>query len=100
MTFQALKDYSIYIPYSMVQYFIKFYISLNESLSPDAYSCKCVFKDKRLHDHVFLHSDTFYGQRLLSLKNNGKVHLHLIVQYEKNTDFFGSNTGKYWTVTW
>jgi len=50
-----------------------------------------VFKDKRLHDHVFFHSDTFYGQRLLSLKNNGKVHLHLIIQYEKNTDFFRSN---------
>jgi len=48
----------------------------------------------------FIHLDTFYGQRLLSLKNNGKVHLHLIVQYEKNSDFFGSNTGKYWTVTW
>jgi len=42
-----------------------------------------VFKDKRLHDHMFFHSDTFYGQRLLSLKNNGKVHLHLIIQYEK-----------------
>jgi len=79
---EPLKDYSIYIPYCTVQYFIKFYISLNESLSPDAYSCKCVFKDKRLHDHVFLHSDTFYGQRLLSLKNNGKVHLHPIIQYK------------------
>ena len=37
---------------------------------------------------VFFHSDTFYGQRLLSLKNNSKVHLHLIFQYEKRTDFF------------
>jgi len=36
MTFQALKDYSIYIRYCTVQYFIKFYISLDESLSPDA----------------------------------------------------------------
>ena len=71
MTFQALTDYSMYIPYCTVQYFIlfyKFYISLNESLSPDAYSCKCVFKDKRLHDHVFsfgyfLRSTTFIVEK-------------------------------------
>jgi len=36
---------------------------------------------------VFFHSDTVYGQRLLSLKNNGKVHLHLIIQYEKIRTF-------------
>jgi len=36
---------------------------------------------------LFFHSDTFYGQRRLSLKNNGKVHLHLIVQYEKIQSF-------------
>jgi len=40
-----------------------------------------------LLDVVFFHSDTFYGQRLLSLKNNGKVHLHLIVQNEKIRTF-------------
>ena len=38
---------------------------------------------------MFFHSDTFYSQRLLSMKNNGKVHLHLIVQYEKIRTFFG-----------
>jgi len=74
MTFQAFKDYSIYIPYCTVQY----YISLTQYLT------LCFFS----------HSDTFYGQRLLSLKNNGKVHLHLIIQYENNTDIFGSNTEK------
>jgi len=78
MTFQAFKDFSIYIPYLRSNKRFTFL----------------------LLDVVFFHSDTFYGQRLLSLKNNGKVQLHLIVQYEKNTDFFGSNTGKYWTVTW
>ena len=87
MTFQALKDYSIYIPYCTVQYFIKYNISLNESLSPDAWFVSVFFKDKRLHDHVFFHSDTLYGQRLLSLKNNGKVHLHLIIQYENIRPF-------------
>jgi len=52
------------------------------------YSSQCVFKDKRLHDHVFFfHSDTFYGQRLLSFINNDKVHLHLIIQYVKIRTF-------------
>jgi len=51
------------------------------------YSSQCVFKDKRLHDHVIFHSDTFYGQRLLLLKNNGIVHLHLIIKYEKIRTF-------------
>jgi len=40
-----------------------------------------------LLDVVLFHSDTFYGQRLLSLKNNGKVHLHQTVQYEKIRTF-------------
>jgi len=42
----------------------------------------------RLHNHVFFHSNTCYGQRLLSLKNNGNVHLHLIVQYAKKYGLF------------
>jgi len=67
MTFQAFKDFSIYI------FLI---VGSNKSLT------------FLLLDVVFFHSDTFYGQRLLSLKNNGKVHLHLIVQYEKNGLFW------------
>jgi len=52
------------------------------------YSSHCVFKDKRLHDPMSFHSDTFYSQQLLWLKNNGKVHLHLIIQYEKKYGHF------------
>jgi len=59
ITFQALKDYC-----------------LSVFLKTGAYTITC-----------FFHSDTFYGQRLLSLKNNGKVHLHLIIQYEKIRTF-------------
>jgi len=68
MTFQAFKDYSIYI-FLIVRSNILLSLTF---LLPDV---------------VFFHSDTFYGQRLLSLKNNGKVHLHLIVQYEKIRTF-------------
>ena len=55
-----------YIPYCTVQCFIKFLISLNESLSPDALLVSVCFKDNRLHDHVFCHLDTVYSQRLFS----------------------------------
>jgi len=56
MTFQALKDYSLYIPYCTVQYFIKFYISLNEKLSLDALLVSVCFKRQaptRLHVFSF-----------------------------------------------
>ena len=101
MTFQAFKDYSIYIPQCTVQYFIKFQTTF---LLLELHHIACI-KCMILLDNVtrrftrvylkssaymttcFFDSDTFYSQRLLSLKNNGKVHLHLIIQYEKR-DFF------------
>ena len=49
---------------------------------------------------MFIQSDTFYGQRLLLLKNNGTVHLHLIIQFEKIRTFLDSireNIGQYWS---
>jgi len=46
-----------------------------------------VFLKTSAYTITFFHSDTFYGQRFLSLKSNGKVHLHLIVQYEKIRTF-------------
>ena len=80
--------FHIYIPYCTVQYFINFYISLNESLSPDAVLVSvCFLKTSAYTITCFFHSNTFCGQRLLSLKNNGKVHLHLIIQYEKIRTF-------------
>jgi len=94
MTFQALKYYSIYFPYCTVQYFSKFYISLNESLSPDALLVSvCFLKTSAYTITCFFYSKSIYGQLLLWLKNNDKVHLHLISQYEKN-DFFWIQYGK------
>ena len=51
------------------------------------YSSQCDFKDKRLHDHVFFSFGYFLRSTALSLKNNGQVHLHLIIQYEKIRTF-------------
>ena len=111
--FKRLK--TIYIPYCTVQYFIKFLTTFLLLELPHIACIKCMIllgnvtrcftrlsvylKSSAYMTTCFFHSDTFYSQRLLSLKNNGKVHLHLIIQYEKIRTF-GSNMGKYWTVTW
>ena len=70
------------------------------------YSSQCVFKDKRLYDHVFCHSDTCYGQQLLQLKNNGctctlsiktKIYGLFWIQYG---NIYGSNWlfKRYWEL--